>query len=88
MPFTRAFKLTSGYTAPLFFGLLACELPLMLVRIYLPQLLLALGGGSSLTGLALASGIDCLQAAIIGAFISLSYRFFTTQVAKPDWAPA
>ena len=38
--------------------------------------------------LALKLGAPIIPTAIIGAFISLSYRFFTTQVAKPDWAPA
>jgi hypothetical protein len=84
MTLGRAWKLTAGYTAPLLAGIFASALPLTLLGALIQELLAAIGGAGTLTGLAIATVTDFIQAAIVAAFMSISYRFFTTHIAARE----
>lgn len=84
MTLARAWKLTAGYTLPLLGGIFASALPLTLVGAFIQEILTGIGGGNTLTGFVFATVTDFLQAAIVAAFMSFSYRFFTTHVAARD----
>ncbi|SNB52174.1 hypothetical protein SAMN07250955_101199 [Arboricoccus pini] len=79
----RAWKLTAGYTLPLLCGIFACALPITLLGALLQELLANLGSSGSLTGLAVATIMDFIQATIVASFMAMSYRFFSAHVAAP-----
>jgi hypothetical protein len=89
MSLGRSFKLTEGYTLPIFLGIIACAVPMMLLGSIVQAALVAVGGAGSLSGFAISTALDFVQGAVIAAFLSLSYRFFTTVVAhrRPGLAP-
>jgi hypothetical protein len=72
-------RLTAGYTMPLFVGILLTAVPLTLLGALVQALLAAIGGPGTLTGVAISTALDFVQAAVVGSFLSMSYRFFTTR---------
>lgn len=79
----RAWKLTAGYTLPLLCGIFASALPITFLGALLQELLARMGSSGSLTGLAIGTIMDFIQAAIVASFMAMSYRFFSTHVAAP-----
>jgi hypothetical protein len=81
----RSWRLTTGYGVYVLLGILGTAVPLNLAAILLQLLLGTLGAGFGLVGFALATLIEYAQAAVLAAFLALSYRFFTTEIARPHF---
>jgi hypothetical protein len=84
MTVDRSFRLTTGYTGPLVLGILLTAVPLTMLGALVQTVLAAIGGAGSLTGVAISTALDFVQAAVVSSFLSRSYRFF---ISKPAARP-